>query len=207
MGRTVGIQRTLERELIRLEKIIHEGERERKGEVSEHVRYEQAKISQSRIEEQLRCHSVQRYLASIQAEEDRSGKMMAWLVKPGGGMPIMSVNDMRGERRHKLGDINDAFREYYTFLYRSPDASGTESLDAYLQALPLNILTYEERDRLGGPVMLEKVREAITQLAAGKTPGTDGLPMDFYKRYSALLAPQLVEMYAEAFQEAPCPTR
>ncbi|KAJ1143464.1 hypothetical protein NDU88_009773 [Pleurodeles waltl] len=206
MGQSVGIKRTLERELIHLEKIIHDEEREGGIDLIARRKLAEMKKSHSQVEEQLRCHSLQRYLASIQAEEGRSGKMLAWLVKPKGeGTPIMSVHDMMGERMFRPVNINNAFRNYYPCLFRSPETSMPESLGSYLRGLLLRTLTTEDRDLLGGPVTLEEVTDAILQLSAGKTPGTDGLPMEFYKKYMNILAPQLVELHSEVLQQGPLP--
>ncbi|KAJ1083280.1 hypothetical protein NDU88_003439 [Pleurodeles waltl] len=111
---------------------------------------------------------------------------------------------MGGVRVFRPADINDAFKNYYTFLYRQPEAAIPESLGDYLHLLLLRTLALEDRDPLGGPVTLEEVKDAITQ-SAGKAPGTDGLPMEFYKKYSNILAPLLVELYAEAFQRGSLP--
>ncbi|KAJ1170849.1 hypothetical protein NDU88_002720 [Pleurodeles waltl] len=81
----------------------------------------------------------------------------------------------------------------------------TDDLDTFLRPLPLTTLTHEERDSLGGPLTVEEVQDAISHLSSGKTPGTDSLPMDFYKKYTTLLAPKLVEMYTEALHRGLLP--
>lgn len=36
-------------------------------------------------------------------------------------------------------------------------------------------------------ITFEELTEAVRQSAAGKAPGTDDLPMDFYKRFGDIL--------------------
>ncbi|KAJ1132607.1 hypothetical protein NDU88_010914 [Pleurodeles waltl] len=132
--------------------------------------------------------------------------MLAWLVRSGGqGEPITCVLDGEGSRKLSPAQINNAFREYYMQLYGKPSDLRTESFDEYLQQIPLPTLSAEDKEALGGPVSVEEVNEAIAQLAPGKTPGTDGLPMDFYKKYRSLLAPQLTEMCAEVRRQGELP--
>ncbi|KAJ1170993.1 hypothetical protein NDU88_002864 [Pleurodeles waltl] len=210
LGQSAGVRRTPERELTKLEKIIHEGELNQGAGTLVNEKYNQAKRDHSQIEEQLRCHSTQKYFASLQSEEGRSGKMLAWLVRPGGeAEPITNVLDKEGTCRSRPGPVNDAFKEYYTFLYGKPAEISTEVFDNYLQHIPITNLMAEDRDRQGGPVTMAEVSEAIAQLASGKTPGTDGLPMDFYKKIEKQLTPQLVEMYTESLQNGimPCTMR
>ncbi|KAJ1154959.1 hypothetical protein NDU88_007698 [Pleurodeles waltl] len=90
IGQTVGIKRTLEQEVIKLEGAIHSWEKKVHKSAQEREEYEQVMKSYSCAEEQLRCHCLQKHLATVQAEEGRSGKMLAWLVKAGGeGTPIL----------------------------------------------------------------------------------------------------------------------
>lgn len=47
---------------------------------------------------------------------------------------------------------------------------------------------------------VDEVKAAINALTSGKTPGSDGLTSDFYKTDQEILAPQLIEVYAEALE-------
>ena len=49
------------------------------------------------------------------------------------------------------------------------------------------------------------MRRTIKELAWGKTPGLDGLPVEFYDGYAAALAPRLVTVYKEAREAAEMP--
>lgn len=44
---------------------------------------------------------------------------------------------------------------------------------------------------LDSPITLKETQRAISSLQAGKTPGEDGLPSEFYKTYSEPLAEKL----------------
>lgn len=48
------------------------------------------------------------------------------------------------------------------------------------------------------PIEESDIKEAIQSLPNNKAPGPDGLTAEFYKAYADLLAPCLLEMYAEA---------
>lgn len=53
---------------------------------------------------------------------------------------------------------------------------------------------------------MEEVKESIFSLSNGKTPGPDGLPVEFYKAYRYILAPQLLSLYETALMESTLPT-
>ncbi|GBG76361.1 hypothetical protein CBR_g22108 [Chara braunii] len=58
-------------------------------------------------------------------------------------------------------------------------------------------LTTEERLALDRPVTLEELKHTLTQMAAGKCPGVDGLTVEFYKACWEAVGPALVEVYNE----------
>lgn len=57
------------------------------------------------------------------------------------------------------------------------------------------------RERLGACITLGEVQQAIRCLSAGRSPGGDGFPTDFYKSFSDLLAPRLLTVFQDVFRK------
>lgn len=53
---------------------------------------------------------------------------------------------------------------------------------------------------LDSPITLEEVTEAFTVMQSGKSPGPDGYPVEFFKRFSEKLTPRLLRMYTEILE-------
>ena len=54
-------------------------------------------------------------------------------------------------------------------------------------------------------ITLEEVKKAIKDLQNGKSPGGDGIPADFYKVFSDLLAPRLLGVFRDALERGSLP--
>lgn len=48
---------------------------------------------------------------------------------------------------------------------------------------------------LEAPITVDDISTAISQLAASKAPGSDGLPLEFYATYSEIFIPKLHNLY------------
>lgn len=79
--------------------------------------------------------------------------------------------------------------------YKMKCENHRESVDELLQYLPL--LGSEDRAVLDADISLEELTAAVGQMAAGRAPGLDGLPTDFYKRFWECLGADLWEVLNE----------
>ncbi|XP_075968244.1 adhesion G-protein coupled receptor G6 [Anarhichas minor] len=78
---------------------------------------------------------------------------------------------------------------FYSALFRKED-NHRESVDELLQDLPQ--LGPEDRAVLDANISLEELTAAVGQMAAGRAPGLDGLPADFYKHFWKCLGANLL---------------
>ena len=56
-------------------------------------------------------------------------------------------------------------------------------------------LSDDEKSKCDLPLTLREITLAIRGLSKGKTPGSDGLPLEFYIKFCDLLAPHLVDLF------------
>ncbi|KAJ1081969.1 hypothetical protein NDU88_002141 [Pleurodeles waltl] len=59
----------------------------------------------------------------------------------------------------------------------------------------------EARETLDASITREEILAAIRSLKNAKTPGSDGMPAEFYHRYADTIADSLLEVYKEALQK------
>ena len=81
--------------------------------------------------------------------------------------------------------IAEACRSFYEELYAEEAVDGSVER-FFLEGLPQ--LDLVDRDSLEGDLSLEVVWEALKGMRAGKSPGLDGLPKEFYSLFSICLA-------------------
>ena len=56
-------------------------------------------------------------------------------------------------------------------------------------------LSDDEKSKCDLPLTLQEITLAICSLSKGKTPGSNGLPLEFYIKFCDLLAPHLVDLF------------
>lgn len=130
---------------------------------------------------------------------DKAGKLLAYRARAEAASRL--IPRIRLDSDEVTSDpaaINNAFTDYYSDLY----SSEISPLD-WEGPNPLDLLTYPQIDltvaaNLGAPITLSEVKEAIKALQSNKSPGPDGYTTEFFKTYSAALAPILVRVFNDA---------
>lgn len=136
---------------------------------------------------------------------DRAGKLLAWLGhKEIESRWVLSIKEQ--EVVHTTPEnIAGAFERYYKALYEARTQAGDSQIRQYLQRIDMPNLTPDKRDSLEGDLILAEVTDAIGPQKAGKTPGPNGLPSEFFKMNTALLAPHLLKMFLESKEQGCLP--
>ena len=72
---------------------------------------------------------------------------------------------------------------FYDDLYKSKSVS-EEKIDEYLSSIQLeNVLSDELRDSIEGKITYDECTKALKCLKLNKSPGLDGIPAEFYKKF------------------------
>lgn len=77
--------------------------------------------------------------------------------------------------------INDTFKEYYKSLYSSTISN--REVENYFKSIILPELSEEDVFTLNADFTPDDIWAAIKALPNGKSPGLDGIPIDFYKKF------------------------
>uniref|UniRef100_A0A8C5MTX1 Endonuclease/exonuclease/phosphatase domain-containing protein n=1 Tax=Leptobrachium leishanense TaxID=445787 RepID=A0A8C5MTX1_9ANUR len=104
--------------------------------------------------------------------------------------------------------ISGEFLRFFSDLYHTDGADTTpsqlERIDAYLTKTISRPLGLSERKSLSAAISAEETMEALKSSKNGKSPGPDGLPIEYYKKNSGILLPKLVTLF-NAFQDGSAP--
>ena len=88
---------------------------------------------------------------------------------------------------------------FYSSLY-TEELVDRESQDWLLQQLD-STLSSEDQARCEGELTFSECREALSQMDSGKSPGSDGFPVEFYRHFWGLLGSDLVEILNFSFRQ------
>ncbi|CAM2106798.1 unnamed protein product [Caretta caretta] len=107
------------------------------------------------------------------------------------GTPLMDPEEMCGRAS-----------DFYTSLF-SPDPTDLDTCGVLWEELPT--VSVGDRDRLELPLTLAEFSEALRRMPTNKSPGMDGLTVEFYRAFWDILGPDLVTVWAESLQSGVLP--
>lgn len=137
---------------------------------------------------------------------EKAGKLLAWRIKKiQSERAINGIITQSGKIIHGPLDINNTFKEFYQSLYRSECSPMSAYRDTFLDQLQFKTLTEEVKVDLDKDITMEEILQAIKSINSGKTPGPDGLPIEFYKTFQKQLLTQLLDMFNESFISSTLP--
>ncbi|CAM2112257.1 unnamed protein product [Caretta caretta] len=102
------------------------------------------------------------------------------------GTPLTDPEEMCGRAR-----------DFYANLF-SPDPTDPGACGVLWEELPT--VSVGDRDRLELPLTLAEFSEALRRMPTNKSPGMDGLTVEFYRAFWDILGPDLVTVWAESLQ-------
>ncbi|CAM2105395.1 unnamed protein product [Caretta caretta] len=88
-------------------------------------------------------------------------------------------------------------RDFYTSLF-SPDPTDPGACRVLWEELPT--VSVGDRDQLELPLTLAEFSEALCRMPTNKSPGMDGLTVEFYLAFWDILCPDLATVWAESLQ-------
>ena len=96
--------------------------------------------------------------------------------------------------------IMDSQRQFYSNLYKSKNVN-LESVEStfFFDNPLLPKLSSDSRENCEGRITADECQNVLNTFATGKTPGNDGIPIEFYKTFWPLLGEILVKAFNEAF--------
>jgi hypothetical protein len=104
----------------------------------------------------------------------------------------------------KQSDIRDEVKDFYVNLYKSNICHSTEKKvceNMFLNQKNLPNLSEDLKSLCEGYVTKDECKQAIKKFKNGKSPGNDGLGIEFYKFFWNDISDLLINCYNEAFDK------
>lgn len=159
-------------------------------------------ISSTQKEEEMLLRSKYKYYE----QGDKAGRLLAYqLKKEASSHQILQIKTPLGTTTDPK-EINDHFKDYYSLLYTPEHTPDSAALDNFFNSLDIPKVDEEAVGKLDQPLSVEELKIAIASMQGGKCPGPDGYPVEFYRTFFPLLAPLLVDMYNESFENHTLPS-
>lgn len=122
-----------------------------------------------------------------------------------GSLVVTRLKYTNGNFVSDAEEILSCFHDFYTNMYATSLTNNEQEIDMYLHDLQFSTLMAEQTAVLEEDFIEDNVRETKASMAAGKASGPDGLPLGVYSHYMDVMAPILVQVYSNAFQEGRLP--
>ncbi|CAM2116053.1 unnamed protein product [Caretta caretta] len=119
-------------------------------------------------------------------EKTRGAKKHVTCLLAEDGAPLTDLEEMCGRAC-----------DFYTSLF-SPDPTDPGACRVLWEELPTVFVG--DRDRLELPLTLAEFSEALRRMPTNKSPGMDGLTVEFYRASWDILGPDLATVWAESLQ-------
>lgn len=119
---------------------------------------------------------------------------------------IPQIKDEHGLLISDPKHINDVFVSHFISLYTSSSPTDTSPMTAFLNDLEMPSLSDDDATTLEQDLEIEEITDAIMAMQNRKTPGMDGYPVEFYKKFKAQLAPLLLAVFTESLEKGSLPT-
>ena len=117
---------------------------------------------------------------------------------------ITELIDSDGNTQVSPQQIMNTCRDFYEALYKQKSTNyGTQKM--FLNKISKKLKPSQQTE-LTTKICREEVEKAITSTKTGKTPGPDGLSIEFYKESWHIIGSDLIEAYQNLFQTGKIPT-
>lgn len=153
----------------------------------------------------LTTHQTQNILlknkSTFYEHGEKAGKLLANQLKGRRSKQLItSINTQSGNVTLDPTEINTAFKDFYSHLYSSQFDGDDPKIKSFLDSLPIPTTPPDLSKALEAPITQAEITIAISSMQSGKSPGPDGFPSEFFKKFSTLLSPYLTTVLAESFQ-------
>lgn len=88
-------------------------------------------------------------------------------------------------------EIENVFRDYYKGLYTQSDTPDPKEMKNLLEPLDMPSIGTKQNKCITARITPEEIRKTIKNLKSNKSPGSDGFPAEWYKKFEEELTPIL----------------
>ena len=137
---------------------------------------------------------------------DKPGRLLARLAAGRQDVrAISSLKDETGKNHFETKTMVEIMKSFYEKLYTSESTTSSHCIQSFLEKLNLPSLSEADKSDLGRPITSEEIKNAISSLQNGKTPGPDGYGPEFYKMLLNSIDGPLLRMYLHSIEKGSLP--
>ena len=97
--------------------------------------------------------------------------------------------------KYESKEIENVFRNYYVDLYSQKTATNKKEIKVFLDKLDLPSIGKSQNKKLVSEITTDEIISAIGNLKTSKSPGSDGFPAEWYKKFKKVLSPVLLSTF------------
>uniref|UniRef100_A0A8C5PAU0 Reverse transcriptase domain-containing protein n=1 Tax=Leptobrachium leishanense TaxID=445787 RepID=A0A8C5PAU0_9ANUR len=140
-------------------------------------------------------HTILKTKCFFAYNENKPGRLLARMLRKKRAQTyIPCIRSTSGQVASLPDDIVASFRDYYLGLYSSAPVDTPalrHSITEYLTPRIHRRLTGVESASLNDPITTAELASVLKKQKNGKSPGPDGFPTEYYKKYREILLPRL----------------
>ena len=109
-----------------------------------------------------------------------------------------SVNKLKNDKDEIVADQTGILDEMYVFyqnLYKIQNIGDNETYDKFLDNIEIPVLDEDAKNSLDQVITKKEIEDTIKSMKLNKTPGLDGLPIEFYITFWADISDMLLDSY------------
>ena len=108
---------------------------------------------------------------------------------------IKSLNNKQGKILTTDSEILQECKNYFQNLYTKQNTC--EKTQNLLLKHITNEITNDENNKFTKQIQITEIKEAIQSMENGKSPGIDGIPIEFYKEFIETIKKDLQKIFNE----------
>lgn len=113
---------------------------------------------------------------------------------------IISLKDERGENVTADKEILDVAKTFYTNLFQGKTVRNSKVNSFFDNITPENVLTEDLMQKCEGVLNSDECFRAVTSMKRNKSPGLDGLTVEFYQHFWTLIGDLVVDTFNEGYE-------
>ena len=130
----------------------------------------------------------------VEFEESSSAYFFKKMQSKSEKCTIEKLKDDDGNIQTNPKDILDVTHKFYKDLYDKENSKVDMTVQDKLVNQIDKKLSDESRDSLEAELTLKELETALKKSSKNKTPGSDGIPVEFYQKYQKILLPHLLKV-------------
>ncbi|PIK59043.1 hypothetical protein BSL78_04000 [Apostichopus japonicus] len=153
---------------------------------------------QTYLDEKYHGARVRARVEAVEAEERPSLRFYQSVSSSAGDRRVPSVRATDGTVVSDPHGIVRVYKEYYSSLFTRGNVDLSAQADL-LRGISKTV-PHDVNDILGGGITTVELWKALSKMKNGKSPGSDGLPREFYRTFWAIIGPDIRAVFEDAFQ-------